>query len=217
MKLHDPDRLIPNHDHLMRIVASHPFDRSLSDRIRQITVRRSEQFGIARENVEIDMDTAHVLLGIGESTPDKTNYDFVLYHEFGHVADIMCAEFEYSDELKRELSDTERICVMELWNVYINSRLNAVGLYAPSGSVGLGTLNGVRQRFPETSRGELMVHMATLEREGFSHKRAKELVLGIWEDPGVPWTYPGMIQEARKVLGEPFAPRDGATSCASPA
>jgi hypothetical protein len=34
-------------------------------------------------------NTGHVVLGIGESAPLKRNYEFILCHEFGRLADKM--------------------------------------------------------------------------------------------------------------------------------
>jgi hypothetical protein len=200
MKIHDPEGLIPNHEHLIGIVASHPFDNSLVSKISQIIVQRSERLGIAQENIETDENKGKVVLRVGKSTHLKKNYNSILYHEFGHVADRINEKFQYSEELKSELSESERSCVMELWNVYINSRLHAVGLYTPSVSKCIGTLNGIRQTFPGTIEGDLMVHMATLEREGFSYKCAKELIEGVWEHPNIPLTYTIMIKKIKRSL-----------------
>lgn len=200
MKIFDPEGLIPNHEHLIGIFASHPFDDSLVTKISQIIVRLSERIGIAQENIETDENKGEVFLGVGKSTHLKKDYNSILYHEFGHVADRMDAKFQYSEDLKSELSESEQICVMELWNVYINSRLHTVGLYTSSGSKCRGTLNGVRQTFPGTIEGDLMVHMATLEREGFSYKCAKEIIEAIWKYPNKPLTYPTMIKKIKRGL-----------------
>lgn len=61
---------------------------------------------------------------------------------------------------------------MELWNAYINTRLNALGLYLPSSKTCIGTLNGSIQMFPPSTESALMAHMSVLEREGFSFIRA---------------------------------------------
>jgi hypothetical protein len=106
----------------------------------------------------------------------------------------------YSEEQKRALSPSESKCVMELWNTYINSRLNAVGLYRPSGKTCVGTLNGSVQAFPPSTEGALMSHMSILEHEGFSFIRAKEIVQHIWQNPTITWTYPEIIVVVRNEL-----------------
>jgi len=212
MKIHDPENLIPDTNHLLEIIASHPFDGQLINKIKKICIIRSEQFGIAKEKIEIDIDTGFVSLGIGQCTPSKSNYEFILYHEFGHVADIMCPEFGYSEIRKCSLSNTERICVMELWNAYINSRLDSYGLYKPSGSVCYGTLNGEFQEFPGTTEGELMVHKATLEREGFPYEQADLVIKRIWENRYESLTYPEII----KIVSDVFANKRIQTDAAAP-
>lgn len=205
MKIFDPEELMPNHEHLINVVVSHPFDDSLIAKISQIHIRLSkiqlfEGVCIAHENIETDVDKGEVYLGVGKSTYLKKDYNSILYHEFGHVADRMDANFQYSEDLKNELSDFEKTCVMELWNVYINSRLNAVGLYKTSGSECCGILNREAQTFPGTIEGDLMVHMATLECKGFSYKLAKELIEDIWKHPNEPLTYPMMITKIKTGL-----------------
>ena len=213
MNIYDPENLIPDTAHLLGIIASHPFDGQLINKINKITIRRSERLGIAQENIKTDIDKGFVILGIGECTHSKTNYDFILYHEFSHVADIMCPEFGYSEKLKSSLSGTECICVMELWNVYINSRLNSYDLYRPSGSDCLGTLNGVRQKFPGTTEGELMAHKATLEREGFSYDQANVIIQRIWKNSRELWTYSEIIKTVKDI----FANKRIQTDAAEPA
>ena len=205
MKIFDPEKLIPDHECLIKVVASHPFDNSLVTKISQINIRLSENyiaegFYIAHEDIETDVDKGIVILGVGRYTHLKLDYNSILYHEFGHVADRMDANFQYSEDLKNELSDSGKTCVMELWNVYINSRLNAVGLYMTSGSDCCGILNGEEHVFPGTIEGDLMAHMSNLEGAGFSYKLAKELIENIWKYPNEPLTYPMMITKVKTGL-----------------
>lgn len=197
MKISDPENLIPNHEHLIEIVSSHPFDDSLADKITKITVRSLEPIQFL-ERICIDINTGHVDLLVSESTHSKPNYDSILYHEFGHVADILNTEFGFSKSLNSVLSNIEQSCVAVLWDVYINTRLNANGFYTPCGCVVHGTLNGDLKEFSGTLEGELEVKMTTLEKAGFSNKRAKEFIFRIWKNPDIPWTYPKMIQAVRE-------------------
>lgn len=203
MKIYDPEKLLPNHEHLIRVVASHPLDDSLATKISTITIYCSEMIlGIPNERIETDVVTGAgaVKLGVGRSTCLKNDYSSILYHEFGHVADRMTANFQYSEALKNGLSNSEKTCVMELWNVYINSRLNAVGLYTTSGSECCGILNGKEQVLPGTIEGDLMAHMSTLEVAGFSYDLAKELIETIWKYPNKALTYPKMIANIKAAL-----------------
>ena len=201
MRIDDPEHLIRDHDELYRVVSSHPLDGVLVNRIRTVFVRRSERCGIPQESIDINDES--VILRVGEATQHKSNYQFILYHEFSHIADRLRPEFRYSDDTKRKLTDSERICLMELWNLYINSRLKRVGLYEPSRSTRIGTLNGVVQKFRADTGGELMAHMAILEREGFAYEEAKGLVADLWQRPEIPLTYVDIIEKVKKGLGEP--------------
>ncbi|MEW6713681.1 MAG: hypothetical protein AB1306_01145 [Nitrospirota bacterium] len=200
MKIIDTENLISDHNYLSRIIVAHPFDATLAQKIRQITIRRSERYGIAKENIETDEITGHVILGVGHATCRKADYEALLYHEFGHAADRMSPTFQYSEEQKQALSPTESKCVMEIWNAYINSRLNAVGLYRPSGKICCGTLNGSVQAFPPSTEGALMAHMSILEHEGFSCMRAEEIVQHIWQNPAITLTYTEIIAVVRNAL-----------------
>lgn len=197
MILHDAEELIPNHDILRQVIAKHPLDQMLMTHIRSITVYRSERYGIAQEQINIDSNN-DVTLGVGQATSQRRNYIFILYHEFSHIADRLRPAFQYSAQLKETLSSSERICLMEIWNEYINSRLNAFNLYEPAGTNCCGTLNGRLLTFPPNTEGELMAHMSTLEREGFLHAEAKKLVEMVWKSPEMQITYPDMIRTVKE-------------------
>lgn len=97
MEIIDIEKLISDHGYLGRIVAAHPFDATLAQKIRQITIRRSERYGIAQENIETDEITGHAILGVGQNTYRKADYESILYHEFGHAADRISPTFRYSE------------------------------------------------------------------------------------------------------------------------
>jgi len=201
MIINDPENLIPDHSHLRRLIHRHPLDADLGTRIAKVTILRSERCGIAQENINIDAN-GNVSLGVGEATCHKQDYDFIILHEFSDVVDRLCPEFQYSEEMKQPLSDSERTCLMEIWNLYINSRLNQKGLYVHSGSSCLGTLNGQRQVFPASAQGDLMAHISILERKGFPYNDASQLVERIWKDPPLLLTYPEMIDYVKNGRGE---------------
>ena len=202
MKIFDQENLIPDHALLINVISSHPFDRQLVSKIARIDIVLSEWNCIPLENINTDVLKGEVRLGVGRSTHIKRDYISILYHEFGHVADRMNVDFQYSERMKSELVQAKQICLMEIWNIFINSRLNAENLYTTSGIECRGTLNGKREIFPGTVDGDLKVHMATLEREGFPYKFAKELVEEIWNNPKMPLTYPLMIEKTNNCLAK---------------
>lgn len=190
----DLEKLIPDHEHLLHIVHSHPFDKNLSTKIITITVERSERYGIAREAIYTDEINKHITLKVEEKTAHKDNYDFILYHEFGHVADRFNSKFKYSEDKKKNLTTNEQFCVMEIWNEYINSRLNKFNLYVPSGKDCGGTIDGKLHFFKLDIEGELLSHISMLQERGFSFKSSRRLVNRIWEKPDYAWTYPQIIK-----------------------
>jgi len=59
------------------------------------------------------------------------NYQYILSHEFGHVYDRMDLGFQYSIEARRSLNENRNklVFVTDLWNTYINGRLDKLGLF----------------------------------------------------------------------------------------
>jgi hypothetical protein len=75
------------------------------------------------ESISFDPTNSYVTLNVGRDTPAKSNYKYILYHEFSHAADRLSSSFGYSEKKKATLTEDQQICVMELWNVYIDARL----------------------------------------------------------------------------------------------
>lgn len=87
MKIIDEQNLIPDKKILNHIVSNHPFDSDLSVKLETIKIDISENYGIPKEMIQFDSSNSHIILGIGESTHLKENFEYILYHEFGHAAD----------------------------------------------------------------------------------------------------------------------------------
>ncbi len=54
---------------------------------------------------------------------DEAGLRRTLWHEYGHLLDVLRDEFRYDLEIKRSLSAYGRAVVNELWNAYIDRRL----------------------------------------------------------------------------------------------
>ena len=143
MKIIDEQNLIPDKRILIQIISNHPFVSDLSNKLETVQIEISENHGIPKEMIQFDPSNTHVILGIGKGSHQKENFEYILYHEFGHAADRLNPGFEYSEKEKSLLSAKEKMGVMELWNTYIDSRLNESGLfklgYQPPST---GKLNG---------------------------------------------------------------------------
>lgn len=124
MKVIDPHRLVPDAVILVQVVETHPLRPRLSDIISTVEVYLSERHGIPAEQIETDLPNKRVRLGLGATSHEKSNFQYILYHEFSHTADRANPEFGYSDDRVLALTDSEQIAVMELWNLFIDSRLN---------------------------------------------------------------------------------------------
>jgi hypothetical protein len=96
MRILDNEQLIPDHAVLDRIVRNHPFSKNLAKQLDTIVIELSEQAEIAKEKIEYDDSFTNVRLGVGRDTAKKGNYEYILYHEFGHAADRLNPEFGYS-------------------------------------------------------------------------------------------------------------------------
>lgn len=192
MEIIDTHRLIPDHNVLKDAVETHPLCSCLFTKILNLTIELSEHYG---ECISFDPTNSNVTLYVERYTPDKINYKYILYHELAHAADRLNRNFGYSDEKKATLTEDQQTCVMELWNVYIAARLNQNNLYQIGHqSAALATIDGRLQRLPKGLQRELMLHIATLERCGFEHDKAEDIINRIWNYPQTKMTYDDMIR-----------------------
>jgi len=194
MKIVDNKDLIPDYNVLLKVIESHPLSKNLLGFINNLRIKLSERCGIADEKINLDMATNDVTLYIGKDTPSKSNYKYILYHEFSHIADKLNPDFKYSDELRDSLSETESTCVVELWNIYIDARLNDHNLFELGHQHAcIATIDGQLTRLPKGVEGKLMEHMATLERCGMDHNISKNLVEKVWQNPEAFISYEDLI------------------------
>lgn len=195
MEIIDSHSLIPDHEVLKDVVETHPLCSCLYRKILSVTIELAERCGIPNESISFDPTNSCVTLNVGRDTPAKSNYKYILYHEFSHAADRLNSSFGYSEKKKATLTGDQQTCAMELWNVYIDARLNQNNLYQIGHqSDALATINGRLQRPPKGLQGELMLHIATLERCGFEHDKAEDIVSRIWNYPQSKMSYDDMIR-----------------------
>jgi hypothetical protein len=97
------------------------------------------------------------------------------------------------------LSRKVRLIVMELWNLYIDARLNLAKLfelgYQPIGYIRIA---GQKQLKPEGIKGKLLSHISALECCGFSNSYADEIVNEIWNNPTIKLSYEQLLDIAIK-------------------
>jgi len=209
MQIIDPHMLLPDNQVLQDIVDRHPLHPDLAGWVDTVEVFLSERGEIPQECIETEV--AHkVRLGLGRLSKSKPNFRYILYHEFAHVADRSRLEFKYSEELKASLSSSERMAVMELWNLSIDARLNKAEVFElgkpqPCYSKKHGWL-------PGTIYGKLQGHAATLENHGISYEKAMEHAENWWISPPDTWSYEQMVSWVKKNSGEQGVPTDRSRS-----
>lgn len=124
MEISDRNNLIPDHSVIERVVKTHPFFSDFWFQIKKVTVKPHEEENNGGPRIEFDHATHEAILYVAPDTAERSNYEYVLYHEFGHVADRLNTKFGYSDQARFSLSEIEQDNLKELWNLYIDARLH---------------------------------------------------------------------------------------------
>ena len=152
-------------------------------------------------NIEFDKEDKIATLGLSEYDFNRVNIEFILYHEFSHIIDRIDPDFGYSDEKKELLTDPEKLCVMELWNIYIDSRLNNHDLFrlGENDNNVLCRINGKLQKAPYSIEGKLLCHISFLRSRGFID--ADSIVREFWQHPLKIRSYDDFIESTRKNVG----------------
>lgn len=192
MEIIDEENIIPDKNIIMRIIKDHPLCENLHTKIRNVFIKLLDPSGAVNktENIEKNNDNSDVSLFIFKDTPAKVNYECILYHEFSHIADRLNPDFKYSEEKKKLLTDLEKLKVMNLWNLFIDSRLNAKKLFVlEKRTKPLMSKYGI---LPNTIEGKLLEHISQLESAGL--KTAKDIVEGIWNNPERFLSYDDLIK-----------------------
>jgi len=147
MKIIDNNNLIPDKEILKKIVREHPFSKNLDSRINTLIIELLPSQATS-ETSKLNFGNNDVILSIFRTTPEKNNYKYILYHEFGHIADQFNPEFEYTEEGMNSLTNNEKLKVEELWNAYIDARLNDKNLLQVGNNDNnmWGTINGKPQK-----------------------------------------------------------------------
>jgi len=78
-------------------------------------------------------DQGVVYLYLSNSVKKRSNYRYILFHEFGHICDRLDSLFGYNlklrNELNREGNSDRKTVITDLWNVYIDGRLFKADLF----------------------------------------------------------------------------------------
>ena len=179
--------LLAETEPLKEIANRHPFGEYARP-IRCVELRRDEGGPC------IVLDTADkVILRLSGREGASQNFRYILHHEFGHVYDRMDPAFQYTLEARRSLDDdrNKRVFVTDLWNTYIDGRLNRLGLFQfdqPPMTVhcfALGkilTIDSVESYIEELACRHFGM--------GAPLERSRELLERVWNSPHGTLTYP---------------------------
>ncbi len=179
MKVFDPQNLIDKW--LLEIVTKHhPLYHDIGSELNILTVHEKEG-----QDIFIQMDDKknvdlHIKPIIQPTQRDK----YILYHEFGHIADRLNPYFRYDHNLRLTLSHIQEKNLLELWNVYIDTRLNQHGLFSlpQSGQIDV-VVDGVKYRLPRSDTNTYLLEaIAHLSQRGF--QKPGLIVTDIWNNPG---------------------------------
>ncbi len=164
---------------LAQVTKRHPFYSDLASNIKTLNVYEKDSQG-----VRIDMDEhRNVHLTIHPILRPSNRDIYILYHEFGHIADRLHPNFRYDHAQRLALTAVQEQCFLQLWNLYIDARLNTQGLFSlpVAGEVRIRVDNQI-YNLPRTELSTYLLEAAAhLSQNGIN--RAGSLVKSIWDHP----------------------------------
>lgn len=133
---------------LEAVAKKHPLYSDIASEINILYVQEKDHRGI-----RIEMDTSrNVTLTIHPIIRPNERDKYILYHEFGQIADRFNLYFRYSHNRRLALSQAQEECFFQLWNVYIDVRLHQHGVFRlpPGGEVDI-KVDAITYRLPRTT------------------------------------------------------------------
>lgn len=164
---------------LWRALKHHPLHHDLASELRSLTIE--EKTG---PYVGVEMDEQrHATLYIHPIIRPSERDRFILYHELGHLADRINPRFGYRHRDRMQLDAQQEKNFVELWNVYIDARLNQHGLFClpPCGQSEF-IIDGRSYVLPKNEINTYLLEAIThLTQRGMY--RPGSLVTTIWNNP----------------------------------
>lgn len=187
MLIVDKENILPDSSVLEEVIANHPFYNDLVNQLDTVAIKQPS----FSEGVHIHTEGSKITLFIYpfQSVDDQNRY--ILYHEFGHVADRFNPCFKYSEDARQALSDRQRENFVELWNLYIDARLNRLNIYCHSPGKFLRKVNGQYQEVEGTQETQLLEPMDFLSKRDFNN--APVIVRDIWNHPEKKYTFIDLV------------------------
>jgi len=191
MRIIDKDNILPDSSVLEEVIVSHPFYDNLSAQLETVTIRRPSP----SEGTHILTEGKAITLAIYPVDSIDDQYRYILYHEFGHVADRFNPAFKYSDAVRKSLSDRLKIIFVELWNLYIDARLNHLQIYRHSPGKFQRRVNNKVELVERTHENQLVERIDFLCKRGFSNGA---LVHEIWDHPDNKYSFNDLVNIAKQ-------------------
>lgn len=197
MNIIDNNNLILDKNLLIRVIKKHPLNNNLYNLINNLVVDLLSKNDTTPARIDLNLLNNNVTLFIKPETPSENNYEYILFHEFSHIADRYNPKFKYSNKIRDSLTNVQRENVMEIWNLYIDARLNDEKLFHLSNNCKkeYSKINGKLQELPHSIEGKLMGHISFLGSRGV--KNAENIVRKIWQNPDNFLSYQDIIELAK--------------------
>jgi len=194
--IRDPEHILPQEEPLRQAIAKHPLHPNLGEWLDEVSVAVVERGA----KIEHDRNNRAAILHLARHMPLLPEYEYILLHELTHVGDRVDPSFAYSEDDRHSLSDFAKLKMMELWNVYIDSRLHHHGKFV-LGEQDKGvycTINGKAQMAPYSIEGKLLCHISLLKSTGMPE--AEKTVREIWRCPDRRLTFGELIVLAKQAV-----------------
>ncbi|HUU15841.1 MAG TPA: hypothetical protein VMW72_01720 [Sedimentisphaerales bacterium] len=197
MLIFDKENILPDSSVLEEFIANHPFYNDLVNKLDTVSIKRPS----FSEGVHIHTEGSKITLFIYpfQSVDDQNRY--ILYHEFGHVADRLNPCFKYSEDARQVLSDRQRENFVELWNLYIDARLNRLNIYCHSPGKFRRKVNGQYREVERTQETQLLERVDFLSKRDFNN--APLIVRDIWNHPEKKYTFIDLVNIVKVNMQNP--------------
>lgn len=192
--IRDPEHILPQEEPLRQAIAKHPLHPNLGEWLDEVSVAVVERGA----KIEHDRNNRSAILHLARHMPQLPEYEYILLHELTHVGDRVDTWFQYRDDERRALEKMAHVKFVELWNVYIDARLNQHGKFV-LGEQDKGVhcmINGRDQVAPYSIEGKLLCHISLLKSTGMPE--AEKTVREIWQCPDRRLTFGELIDLAKQ-------------------
>ncbi len=186
MRIIDKHNILPAPSLLEDVITNHPFYSDLVNQLNTVTVRPPNQS--ERVHVQTKGNGITLIIFPFESVDDQHRY--ILYHEIGHVADRFNPAFKYCETIRQNLSDHQRENFVELWNLYIDARLNHLHIYRHSPGKFLRKVNENFVNVERTPDTQILERIDYLCNRGFCNPL---IVHDIWNNPEKKYTFIDLV------------------------